>query len=288
MRRILVAAIAVAILLVPVDLAVAKGSSLETQRPFYAVGQVAVARRGFVGTPDTVSDGPYYAYLIPGYRWFKSPGPVPRYATPIGRMSITEGTWYRWVARLEFAVPDLPTGRYSIQYCNHPCTVDVIGDLYGGSFFIGQTVEEARLAMRVEHLRSEVQRLGRRARQAQELERDLRATEEIRDRALAENRRLHERIGGLESALAAERASRPRRVPAPWAAAIIAVSGAVVAVSIVRDRRRRPAVPGTVPPELLKEAQVPSRHPATSAGSPGIVMASPGSSSSEDSPVTKS
>ena len=47
---------------------------------------------------------------------------------------------------------DVSPGRYSIDYCNDPCTVNGIGDLVGGSFFVGDMREDARLMARVERL----------------------------------------------------------------------------------------------------------------------------------------
>jgi hypothetical protein len=284
-RSITVLALAGAMLAFPIGRASAGGSWLDFDRPFYAVGEVASGRETFGSGAlhGRVSDGPYYAYLVASPRWFKTPGRIPGYAIPIGPMTITGSNRHGWVARVDFIVPHVATGRYTIQYCNDPCTVDGLGDLAGGSLFIGQTVEEARLGWEVERLEFQVDSLK---------------TQRIR---------LSDRVATLKRELAdAESASSEqpalRVIPTPtdlaqsdrplvpgWAIVLLAAAVAAGAMLVLR-RRRLLAIPDTVPPELVEEvvAQVPLRQPATSGGSPGIVRASPGTPSSGGSPVTKS
>ncbi|MGH2724186.1 MAG: hypothetical protein ACRDI0_07945 [Actinomycetota bacterium] len=158
-----------------------------------------------------------------------------------------------------------------------------VGDLMGGSFFIGATVDEARLAWRVEQLGHRIDRLQRQrtkwASRADELERDLARAEATADRVVA-----------LREAAVPDAGVEPPRPMVPgWAVLVLSAALGLCALLVAR-RRRLPAVPDTVPPELLEEvaAQVPLRQPATSGGRPGIVSASPGRSSSGGSPMTKS
>lgn len=109
-----------------------------------------------------VSDGPFYAYLTPGDRdWQALPTEDAIY---LGPLAITEATrpYCCWVARVEFTVPDVPPGRYWIDYCNDPCTIDGIGDLIGSMIFVGETEREARLAARWERAKARVERMRER------------------------------------------------------------------------------------------------------------------------------
>ncbi len=40
------------------------------------------------------------------------------------------------VARLEFRLPPVPPGLYSVLHCNYPCTT-TLGDIIGGVFWVG-------------------------------------------------------------------------------------------------------------------------------------------------------
>lgn len=230
----------------------AGGSWLETEQSHYTPGDHAIAR-GVFGDGSyegTVDDGPFYLYLVPGYRWLPRNHPTPEWAVPVGPLTIkpAEGQHCCWVASAEFAVPDVPPGRYSLDYCNDPCTVNGIGDLLGGSFFVGESQHEARLLGRIERLRSKVAALAR-------TRRHLRKTEA----ALAEVR---ERYDTLVGQLRAVRPDEPRPMlkrepvdrPLPaWAV----VAGLFVLTAGVWFRRRpgRTAIPDFVPDALLRDAQ---------------------------------
>ena len=220
----------------------AGGSWLDAERPYAAVGEVVLAWEEFsTGSHgEWMSHGPFHVYLVPAPRSFKVPGTIPRWAVPIGPMTIEPGETYQWLAAVEFTVPDLPAGRYSIQYCNDPCTVDGSGDLDGGSLYIGATLKEARLGYRLAILEKQ--------------------------RAI-----LAKRVAGLQRELAdAEEASTPtsqaRIIPVPtgsvpepprplvsgWAIAV-AAAALLGSALLLRYRRRLPAVPDVVPPELVEE-----------------------------------
>jgi hypothetical protein len=161
--RWMAAVVAAVVMLLPQP-AEAGGSWLDTDRQYYSVGDHVVAR-GTFGTGSlegTVSDGPFYAYLTPGDRaWDDLPTEG---AIDLGPMTVTEATgrYCCWVARVEFIVPDVPSGRYWIDYCNDPCTIDGIGDLIGGMIFVGETEREARLAAHLERAKARVDRMQER------------------------------------------------------------------------------------------------------------------------------
>ena len=145
----------------------AGGSWLTPERSAYVPAETAVFRGSF-GTGSLegrIADGPYFAYLLPQDRWIHGHA-VPASAIRLGELTIVRTSGQSFDARLEFEVPDVPTGMYHIGYCNEPCTVDGIGDLIGGeSFAIGATRTEARLLILTERLRWKVDAAAARARQ---------------------------------------------------------------------------------------------------------------------------
>jgi hypothetical protein len=252
--------------------AAAGGSWLETDEQYYPPGSQATAKGTFGpgAYRGRVSDGPYYAYLVPGFRWFEKPGPVPDYAVPLGPITIRRatGNYCCWVASLTFTVPDLPPGRYSIDYCNDHCTVNGIGDLLGGSFWVADTQDEARLMARIDRLEAKAESLKRIKRDLREAETELGDLQGV-ESELAE---LRDHYYGLVSDLRAARAQDgPAQVeipeptarslpPAAWALGL----AALVVGAFVRRWLGRPAVPDVVPDELVREvrdSRVPSTQP---------------------------
>ena len=244
-------------LLLPADAALAGGSNLESDRRSYVPGDTAVARSAFSlrgQLEGRIKDGPYYAYLLPEGKWL-GPGHVPAAAILLGPMAIVRdapaavtGT----LARLDFTVPEVPRGLYTLAYCKIPCTVDGIGDLLGGSFFVAPTRIEGRLLARVQRLAARVRstrykvraRIRGRVRQAE------RQLTEQTDAMQAE-------IASLESQLA--RASEPKRAEArssidPWAAVVLSVMVSFLVASLLfRRRRRAVAIPAAFSPEPTVE-----------------------------------
>jgi len=174
LRRLVVVVGVLGVLMLGVAPALAGGSWITPGRSAYEPADVAVIRGTFGSGAyeGRLDDGPFIAYLLPATRWIND-GRVPAAAIPIGELTIT-GTCCTFHARVEFRVPDLPTGMYHVQYCNEPCTVDGIGDLIGSeSFAIGATRTEARLLIQTQRLRWKIDEVAYRARQA--------ASAEIRD-----------------------------------------------------------------------------------------------------------
>jgi hypothetical protein len=231
----------------------AAGSSwLETEQPYYSPGDHARAR-GIFGKGSyvgTVDDGPFHLYLVPDYRWLPRNKPIPEWAVPLGPLTIqpADGEYCCWVASADFTVPEVAPGRYSLDYCNDPCTVDGVGDLLGGSFLVGESELEARLMGRIERLRFEVEALA-------STERDLRKTEA----ALAEVQDRYDTLVGRLRAMRPDEASpgeetEPRDRPLPaWA--VVAGLVALAAGAWFRRRLGRVAIPDFVPEELLAARQ---------------------------------
>jgi hypothetical protein len=260
-RRGLMAAMIVATMLVGAIPARAGGASwFGPEHPYHAVGDHLSIRAAFWsgGYEGTVSDGPYHAYLVPQYEWFPK-GPIPDYAVPLGPITIAPATGNKgeWVATLTFTVPDVSTGRYSIDYCNQPCTVDGVGDLHGSSFWIGDTEENARLAARVNRLKVKARQLQGKNREIRRLEAQLAEAEQERADLINQLR-----VAALKKASTAdERDAVPSSRPVPLWGLVVAIAVALLSLWY-RRRQGRDVVPEVVPDELVREVregQVPSR-----------------------------
>jgi hypothetical protein len=264
--------------------ATAGGSWFTPEDPYQGIGATILIRETFGSGAyeGSVSDGPYFAYLIGANQRFDRPGAVPPAAVPLGPITIrpATGNYCCWIASLRFTVPQVPTGQYLVTYCNDPCTVDGLGDLEGTSFWIGETADDARISARLHEL--DLKREAAR-RQISRLEEKLTDERVSGDELRAHVQEMEVRLKRLRTALAAERAdavpTQERPVP-PWAV----MMGVLVLLLGTGLRRRlgRLAVPDVVPDELIREveAQVPSRQPMTSRGRPAMSMPAP--------PLTKS
>jgi hypothetical protein len=192
-------------------------SWISSKRSAYLPADLAVFQgRFWEGANDvTLADGPYLAYLLPANRWFDSPR-IPSAAIPIGELDVRRIGAYVYQARVEFRVPDVPTGLYRIDYCNDPCTVRWLGDLAGSeSFAIGATRTEGRLLIQAKDLRARIQEVAYRARQRaagqiRDLKRDLRAAARREAFAQARVRELVETLRTTRTTLQAERSTVAR------------------------------------------------------------------------------
>lgn len=126
---------------------------------------------------------------------------------------ITRTDGHGFLARVEFRVPDLPAGRYHIQYCNDPCTGYGIGDLMGSeSFAIGATPAEGRLLVLAQQLRSKIDEVAYRLRreaaaQVRGVERELTAARGLQTIAEVRVRELTETLRTTRRGLEAERST---------------------------------------------------------------------------------
>jgi hypothetical protein len=216
------------------------------RRSAYVPAQVAIVRGTFWegSTGEAIADGPYIAYLLPANRWIQGHR-VPEAAIPLGQVMITRMDGHGFLARVAFRVPDLPTGLYHIQYCNDPCTVNVLGDLIGSEpFAIGATLAEGRLLMLAHQLRSKITEVTYRLRQeaaaqVRGVERELTAARGLQTIAEVRGRELTETLRTTRRALEAERST--------FATAFVVASGLVLIVIallvmlLVTTRRLRAA-----------------------------------------------
>lgn len=139
--------------------------SLTFPRDHYLVGQVADVRDEFFagdldGTGD-VTAGPYFAYLLPkrgpSFATIEPPT-IPTGSISLGALRIDEPTvrdgWRYAIGSLTFTVPDVPSGRYTIAFCDDPCVHSTVGFLAFGWITIVHTSYEASLIARIERQRT--------------------------------------------------------------------------------------------------------------------------------------
>jgi hypothetical protein len=182
---------------------------------------------------QALQDGPYYAYLVPDGKWIKPPN-VPAGAIRVGTVDFRMITEKKAVATLSFVVPDLPSGRYGLPYCNEPCTRAGIGDLYAGSVLVARDAEVGALLVQAENADAKAAsaqwRLKRAKRQIGRLEADLATAEG----AAAE---LSGRVADLEErSRLASQADEAGPGVGPW---LGAASGGIAVGFLVGRRRRR-------------------------------------------------
>jgi hypothetical protein len=215
-RFVLVVAAALGVAVLPTS-ASAGGGWSTPERSAYVPDQVAIVEATISegSTGEAIGEGPFIAYLLPANRWIQG-GRVPEAAIPVGQVMVTLTDGDRFLARVEFRVPELPAGVYFIQYCNDPCpgyTVSGLGDLIGSeSFAIGATLAEGRLLMLAHRLRSRIEQVTDRLRQqaaaqVRGVERELTAARGFQTIAEVRVRELTETLGTTRMALEAERST---------------------------------------------------------------------------------
>ena len=237
-------------------------------RSAYVPAQVAVVRGTFWegSTGETFADRSFVAYLLPANRWIQGHR-VPEAAIPVAPVEITRAAGDTYVADVAFRVPDVPAGLYHIQYCTDPCRGDTVvglGDLIGsGTFAIGATVEEGRLLMLAQRLRTRIDEITYRLRrkatsQVRSVERELTAARGLH--AIAA-RRVRELTGSLRATRKALEAERSAVATATVIASGLAfVTIAVLVVLLVSSRRLRAA---RLDAELAVMTRVPSSVDST-------------------------
>jgi hypothetical protein len=221
---------------------------------FVLPGDVITAHTSFssrISGLGGIEDGPYLAYLVPGFRYV-SPGNVPARALVLGPLEIVK-TEFDTVARITFTVPVVASGDYTISVCNVPCTVNGLGDITGGFLRVVQTAKEGRLTARLEDVRRDRSRLAHQLAASQEQRDLLRAA---RDDAERVGSQLESRVDELETRLrAADRdATAPDRLLIDDGPALaIAAAVALFALALLLGWRSR-RTPASAPP-VMQEAR---------------------------------
>jgi hypothetical protein len=251
LRRVVLLLLAIAAVVFLTAPARAGGwDSLTFPRSHYVVGEVASGRSEFFagelkGT-GSLDGGPYYAYLLLESRdklfGFIKPPTIPESAILLDVLQVEgpivhdDGRY--GVASLTFTVPDVPTGDYSIGFCDDPCAHSTVGWLAWGSITVVHTPYEGTLLRRLDQLHSQQRSLSRDVRKAEGKIEELR-TRVGNLREVAKNGE-----GPAEPSIASSpvQPSTPREPSVTWWIAL--VFGAVgIALGVAVGRHGRPPAP---------------------------------------------
>jgi hypothetical protein len=143
------------------------------------------APEGYFAGPE---HGPFYGYISPrpAHRIDSFAPPLPKDAMLVGEVTFSETDDPDALnVALDFVVPEIEPGYYTLHHCNDPCTRQ-IGDLMSTPIVIVAERGDRFLAARADHVDRRFERL--RARSNHEL-----------DEARARVGSLLARVGGLES-----------------------------------------------------------------------------------------
>jgi hypothetical protein len=135
-RRVVIVGLAGFALVLLASPAGAGGSSFSFPHRYYQSGEIARGRTSFstlldkkrAGHPD---DGPWFAYLLENGVPLVPVSQIPRHGTELGRIHIIHAHRPLAIASVNFTVPNVPPGPYTIGVCNKPCRSQ-LGDLVGG------------------------------------------------------------------------------------------------------------------------------------------------------------
>lgn len=267
-RTLLIVAVTALVPFVPASPSLAGGwDTLSFPRDHYLVGEVAsTTQRFYAGKLRGAGDldgGPYYAYLLPldaenaiGLGMIEPPN-VPEGAIRLGFLEVSgpfdpphdRGRYGR--ASLTFTVPDVPTGRYSIGFCDIPCRHGYIGWLAWADITIVHTEAEGRMLAAIDRRGMQIRRVRSELRRAEGIqekqERRIDALgSELRERTM-DLRATDARMADVEPRPPTERPSI-----AGWEVWLLAMALVLSAALVRRRRRSRVLVPDTVPEELVE------------------------------------
>lgn len=193
----------------------------------------------FWGGPE---HGPYYGYIVKraGAGWGPYPPPLPDDAMYVGDVIFSETDDRQALdATLDFVMPDLEPGHYSLLHCNDPCTRQ-IGDTMTTPITVVQAQDQAFLTGTVNRLDREVMTLrGKTESQVAALRSTVRDLE-------ARLNRMEDEISALEERADTAPVSRSTQDDSgvPWAGWLVPALVVLLAVlAWVRWRAFRPVSP---------------------------------------------
>ena len=153
-------------------------------------------------------------------------------------------------------MPDVRSGSYVIGYCNEPCRVSQVGELWGGGISVYGSPDEARAARVVERAESRISALRSNLQVAQRKNRELASALRIMERARDVS---FDRAKTLQAELDAARSAPEER---PTSLALIgwllfaATALLWVGRSLTRAQRRPPPdLPGIPERERIEPAR---------------------------------
>lgn len=228
------------------------GTAVEVRAQVYVQSEHAIARLR--------SSGPYYVWIA------RSGGRVDVQGIPADAVRLSAFV-VRWtnrqfaVAHASFVMPALPSGDYTIEVCNDPCTLSGFGDFVQGWTGVVQSTEAAQLQRQRERFRSRFVHARADAaqtrREAERLQADLDDSEGTRSTLTAHIDVLTDQ---LDAAPRPEPASMSTGRPFvdPWVGVLLALAALALAATIrFRYRTRRIVVPDTLEELLVSDGSEP-------------------------------
>jgi hypothetical protein len=125
----------------------AGGSTFSFNQRWVVPGQRVMGTAQFSdwkGASAHVGDGPFFAYLVRGDR-FLEPRLLRTHGIRLGPIAMTQVSGDNWEASIQFMVPRVGRGHYTVGLCNDPCRSTFVGDLVGAWIVITGSAEEAKL-----------------------------------------------------------------------------------------------------------------------------------------------
>ena len=178
------------------------------------------------------SDGPFLGYLssrAEGRRFYAPP--LPKDAVYVGDVSFVETDEPKVLeVQLDFVVPDVAPGHYTLHHCNDPCTRQ-IGDTMSTPVTIVSDVGQALTAARVDRLERTLDK--HRANSYRRTAKLERRVERLVDRI----RWLETRVDLLESKPSPEEEDEAEALAWP---ALAGLAGSAVVLALAGRRRRLP------------------------------------------------
>jgi hypothetical protein len=201
------------------------------------------------------TSGPYYAWFSPDHGRVDVSGLRPGAV----RLSVLEVRWTSSqfaVVHGSFVVPSSPSGRYTIEVCNDPCTLSGFGQFVQGFTGVVQSSEAAHLVRQQDRLRSTLAATRRAAeRSSRAAAARLSDAEAARASAIASVAVLTDQLDSARRRAAATAATDPRPVVAPWVGVMLAAAIASLAAATVIRRRRQAIVIPDTGEELLRRIE---------------------------------
>ncbi len=204
------------------------------------------------------TSGPYYAWIAPeGGRVDDK-----RIQAGANRLSVFSIHWPSGssspVARTSFVLPALPSGDYTIEVCNDPCTLSGFGDFVQGWTSVVQSAEAAKLHRQRDrfHFRFNQARAdaGRARREGERLQADLDTGEGERAALTARIAVLIDQLDSVRRRAEAAITPVNQTLVDPWVGVLLALAALILAAMIrFRYRARRIVVPDTLEELLVSD-----------------------------------
>ena len=237
------------------------GAFIEFDKTYYLPGETAVAT-AYVLIPkkkrSILDRGPFFAFAVPKGAWLQEGHAIPDSAVKLGAFAIHTRK-HDTKLDLTFAMPDLPTGNYTVQVCNDPCSVSGFREPLTGFLSIVQTARERQLLINEQAMQGTIWSLKRKVKRAD------RVSEAAAQQLASLQRTRDELAAQLEQARNELSAQAVRARPGRSFVALLAgLAGCLaligVAVALARKRRRSPPVLADLSPLPLEEGM--EREPA--------------------------